>query len=360
MEFSAKKYDLIKPMLVLVLLLLVIETALEIRHYLRCYNTPILGQKDCSISDTKTGNSSAEVKTVEYGPIPNWPYRSVIPKRAHPITTPGDISLGSDMSIIWIASSSHAEHSRLPPDRIFPNKICESVRNSKDSHCLVVNGSRAGDSIKTNLMNLENAPFVNQIEQVVLYQMAIFLAREQNRVNGKAPVSAQGLDYFKEQLGKVFQSTSVYSHLSEYIGSTVKLASFRRADLEGADIRWTELLKEFIDTCNALNIEPVLTTFAAAYDISNIANAPTSLLRTLVRENNTLSPSGYVGIIDTLNTLTKSIAKEHNIVVIDIAETVGGQPALFVDMVHFSPKGHDIVADTIGKRLRLADDIPGV
>ncbi|MDB3935100.1 hypothetical protein N9383_00090 [Granulosicoccus sp.] len=351
-----KRFTPLAPIALVLTILFSLEVALEWRHYRRCFDTPIFGSKDCTSAESALEITSGETDTSDvpataprYGPVDNWPYRSLVPS-----------AIQTQRTVVWIASASHAEHTRLAPELVFPNLICGAL-SYPDSECLVVNGSRAGFSITDNIELLEQAPEVAIPDVAVLYQMATFLASRQRKiVNGSQESSSEdnapaaGELLYRQTLAALsreFQSTSLYLQLSQIVGSTIKLAGFRDKQLQGALDAYLDEVGHFVEYCKEHDILPVLTTFAIAYDHINYQSAPRSLQMTFVRENPTLSLEGYAHTVHELNVELREFARQRELLIIDLAAVAGGRSELFVDLVHFNPLGHQRIAETIAADL---------
>jgi len=357
-EISSLRSDLrpLLPLAGMLLVLVVLELMLELRHYHRCFDTPIFGQKQCSgLASPDNSDTAITSNSPAYGPVSTWPYRSRVPE--------GNLD---EKTILWIASSSHAEHQSLPAQTIFPNRICEKI--DKVESCLVVNGSKAGDSIDRNIQSLSRFSPTGRVDKAILYQMAIFISRQQrkqempdgglasNTGNAKDPsvelASQRLFASVSEALRTGFQRTSLYLHLSEYIGGTVKLAGFKRDDIDGIDEEYMRIVHAYVNFCRDSGIEPVLTTFAIAYDVSNSNDVPTSMARTFVRKNPLLSTAGFARTVERLNNRIESYATNEKVKLIDLGMYVGGKPEYFVDMIHFNEAGHDLVAAIIAQHVQ--------
>lgn len=347
-----KTFKPLVPLAMLFLILSGLELALEWRHFNRCFDTPIFGKKVCSdvtapvenALEDADGGVVSETEMV-YGPVPHWPFRSLVPADTGALTR----------VVVWVASASHAEHSRLPPDRIFPNLVCDAMKLRSDE-CLLVNGSRAGFAIKHNIELLEQAPEAAYPDIAVLYQMAIFVSSWQRKSADadNEEIDAKPLSTYQKTMASLrdfTHRTSIYLHLSQLIGSTIKLASFRDDSLPGVREAYIQEVSRFVEYCEERGIVPVLTTFAIPYTPTTLHLVPKTLQLTLVRENRTLSLEGYIRTINELNAAVMAFAVQEDLPLIDLASAVGGRPELFVDMVHFTKKGHRRIAETLATGL---------
>jgi len=324
--------------IVLVLLIASVETLLEVRHYYRGFDTLLFGKRAPSVS------SEATLSTSTFGPTPTFPFRSLIPKNNT-----------EQLRSIWIASASHAEHIRFPADALFPNLICAHIKPTEP--CFVVNGSKAGMNIDSNLALLGEWKNSVKPKTAMLYQMAIFLADEQSSSTKEDSIQTEKastphtFDAAMKPLHTMLQSSSLYLHISEYITANLEIYGPRDATLPGIEAEYAKKLKTFITYCNNNNIEPVLTTFAIAHHSNNLHIAKRSFLTTLIRQNKKLSVKGYIDTVEKLNATIRTVALDYNVRYVDIAKRIGGQPEYFVDFVHFNQAGHKVVAQEIANVL---------
>jgi|GEM_PF-2362962 len=334
-------YRLLHTLFGTIMLVCLLELALEYRHHKLNYATPIFGQ--ASTPDTKPTNHNSQGNL--YGPTADFPFRSkVVPIGKHKSYHP----------VIWIASASHAEHIRLPAIKVFPNRICEFMESPIS--CIAFNGSRAGMSISDNIRLLEKSLSEYKPSIAILYQMSLAI-EEQQRIlttrskSSKSTSFANPLIDFKP-ISKLFQRTSIHQHLSDYVGGNIKLqASLKGVLPDDSRKQYMSDIRKFVEFCQNNNIVPILTTFATSHSIDNLSEMPRSLKTNFVRYNTYLSPEGWVNSTAALNKSVQTYAATNSISLIDINAVIGGRPEYFVDFVHFNETGHKIIAETISHSL---------
>jgi hypothetical protein len=320
---------------VLVAILFSIELALEFRHYRLGWETPILGQQVAALA-------SEERKTKEkiYGPIDGFPFRSRIIEEEKA----GKLRL-------WIASASHAEHSRLPVRKIFPNLLCQSIESEKNG-CEVINGSKAGIGIDTNVAFVDEFASRYMPDYVLLYQSTQVIGGQQKSIleDGTGPEPAKGHGIFDFSKAKnLFQKTSAYQHLTDYIGGNIKLQGLLKTSLPSEmDDDFEEQVMKFINSSRSHGARPVLVTFAASHSSENIELLPRSIETSFVRYSSYLSADGWVYMIEHYNSLLRDIAVREKSPLIDLESELHGKHDFFVDYVHFSLEGHARVAEFVG------------
>jgi hypothetical protein len=323
--------------------LFLLEVVLEYRHYDMGFTTPIFGVKIAKLQNSgiKDGPSPFTGQSISYGPTDRFPFKSILLNAEK-----------KNSKRIWIASASHAEGGRLPAGSIFPNLICNYLTTKNP--CEVINGSKSGMTIRQNIKQLnEYAPFY-QPDFAVLYQMYMAISEEEKLLSKTAGNGAQLnrnlIDY--SRLKAVYQSLSLYGHLTDHIGGNIKLAGQLKDRLpktSGSDFEWQ--VNSFIDACRQKGVKPILTTFAASHDLSNIDKMHFSLRTNFVKYNTYLSPNGWIQTISIYNELLRKISINRNVPLIDIETKLNGDYKYFIDFVHFNAHGHSEVARIISHDL---------
>jgi hypothetical protein len=175
-----------------------LELLLEFRAYQRGFDTLVLGTK---ASSTLDGTESA-VAAETYGPTRDFPFRSRI-------SAQGTRS-------ICIASASYAEDLRVPVDRIFPT-ILETTLREDRTDLIVINASRAGQTIDDNVQTLEGSMLnVYSPKVVVLYQMGNDLKRLTSPSPDTRTLETWDLPVLPpiaSELRAMLHRTTAYSHL---------------------------------------------------------------------------------------------------------------------------------------------------
>ncbi len=327
---------LLKLPLLIVLILLVVESLLEYRHYRNGYITPIFGNPN-----VKTEQLLKSGEPVLMGPTKDYPFRSSVLKQPS----------GNGLRI-WIASASHAEHDRLPSDKIFPNMICQHLK-LVNQDCEVINGSKAGLSIKGDIDLLNAYAPKLKPDYVLLYQMSMEIEGMQKKFlmenSSVADNNATGIIDFSYPK-KIFQNASANTHLTEYLGGYIRLnALLKERFPKAADDYFHDELLSFIRASRHLNAAPVLMTFAGSHDKGNIDNMDYGIKTNFVRYAARLSVNGWLESVSRFNQIIIKTASEEGVPLIDLAKKLNGKPEYFVDFVHFGEQGHQAIAKFIAK-----------
>ena len=82
-------------------------------------------------------------------------------------------------------------------------------------------------------------------------------------------------------------------------------------------------------------------------------NVPNEVTDLLFRYNVYLSLSGWFDTITRFNQILKRVADEQQIRLIDLDSVLSGHSEYFRDFVHFTPEGHEKVAETIYAGLQI-------
>ena len=80
----------------------------------------------------------------------------------------------------------------------------------------------------------------------------------------------------------------------------------------------------------------------------------------MVRYNPYLKPSGWIKSVHNLNAVIREVARDHNVLLLDLETPLAQQAELFRDPVHFTPAGHEeaarVLAHELGRALPPSDD----
>lgn len=308
------------------------------------YTTPIFGimiekkQEKDTVDDLI---STIDDEIVNYGPTTEFPFRSILLDAKK-----------NEVKRIWLASASHAEAGRLPAEIIFPNLIC-GFMNTKNA-CEVINASKAGMGISENISQLIEYAGHYKPDYAILYQMSMDISRQQTILT-KAETSSSSLpsnslfDY--SEIKTIYQSLSLYGHLTDYIGGNVKLEGQLKNSIPLSDDDFEIQIRSFIYACRYNKVKPILTTFAASHDLNNIHKMHHSIRTSFVKYNTYLSPVGWINTVSRYNNLIRKISKSENVPLIDIAEKMNGDYQYYIDFVHFNEQGHTRIANIISEEL---------
>lgn len=327
-------------------IILAVETALEFRHYRLGYATPFFGQlpsADSAETAAAENPDTNENMSTQFGPTDEFPFRSEIIQAQR----------GNEVRV-WIASASHAQGGRHPADAIFPNLIC--LPENLATPCEVINGSKGGMTVKENIEQIEEFSHLYKPDYAILYQMSMIISQQQKQLtqkNTEGPKAKPKKTLVNiSPLKTYLQTFSLYVHLSDFIGGNIKLQGALKSNMPDTMVQdFERQIYAFIATCREHNIKPMLATFAASHDVSNIGLMPASERTNFVKYNTYLSPEGWMNTIALYNEKITAIANEEEIPLVDIAQQANGKTQLFDDYVHFNRKGHKTVAITIAQTL---------
>ncbi len=254
----------------------------------------------------------------------------------------------------WIASSSHAEDIYLSREVIFPSRL-EQLFHKPEIPVTVINASHAGMDIEANRADLESRGSDLKPDVVVLYQMSLQITKLSKQfLSGKQPGSTKGKSFETSKptppswITQLYENTSLYALLKGNV-STRLTGQRVLADSLGqqAELEFEQQVKGFLDSARQVGAQPVLCTFATSHTQRNLPHVPREVTDFLFRYNVYLSLSGWFEAIDRFNQILKRVADEQHIRLIDLDRVLSGHPEYFRDFVHFTPEGHQKVAETI-------------
>ena len=315
--------------------LLLLEGILEIRAHSRGFDTIVFGTFQ-----------RQNVATADNPPLPPNPRATLT--AAAPDKKRGETRY-------WIASSSHAEDSYLSRDVIFPSRL-EKLLQKPGRVSTVMNASHAGMDIEANREDLESRGANEKPDVVILYQMSTQITKlSKQLLSGKRPGSSTAKKAANSKpapqphwIAQVYENTSVYALLKGNVSNRLTGQRVLADSLgEQADLLFELQVKEFLNSAKKIGAEPVLCTFATSHTERNMPNIPREVTDLLFRYNVYLSISGWFDTITRFNQILKRIATEQHIRLVDLDAALSGHPGYFRDFVHFTPEGHQKVAETL-------------
>ncbi len=320
--------------------LLLLEGSLEIRAHFRGFDTLAFGTfQRQNISPTAAA------------PPPQSPATTL---------TSGPPDKKPDEIRYWIASSSHAEDSYLSRELIFPSRL-ETMLQTSGRPVTVINASHAGMDIEANRADLMDHGAAAKPDAVILYQMSTQITKLSKQfLSGKQPGSSKGQKSNNSQpvpqpswIAKTYEKTSLYALLKGNISNRLtgqRVLANNLGDL--ADLEFELQVKQFVNTARQVGAEPILCTFATSHTERDLPKVPDEVTDLLFRYNVYLSLSGWFDTIARFNRILRRVADEQHLTLIDIHAAVSGHPEYFRDFVHFTPEGHQKVAEIIFAALR--------
>lgn len=341
------RFRVLLPLLGTILFLFAAELALEVRAYSRGWNTMFFGQREGIAGSYESGGGAFG----EFGPTESFPFRSILVDPEKPVGT----------TRYWIASASYAEDQRTEPVSIFPHLLSEQLNHS-GSPTQVLNAARAGADIQSNLRLLDSLCGQWQPDVVILYEMSteinvlseLFLSdagsteqlRPEEEPKGPSdPVEPNWIVRLAEQ-------TTIYELLRMNLTTKVVEARLLENHFPAeAELEFANRVLGAVQEIRAIGGQPVLCTFATSHDRRLLSSLP---IGGMLRWNMYLSAEGWVDAVEVLNQTLRRVAREQDLVLVDVNSAVGGRPELFRDFVHLNRDGHRIVAETIAQTLLTA------
>jgi lysophospholipase L1-like esterase len=240
--------------------------------------------------------------------------------------------------------------------------VAQMVTRLKDAwqadgrHFDAINGAVPGYTLTTSGLQLREriAPFGPDV--VVLYQVGTDLAAHARR-QFAPPLAEPGTN---AQLAKRLQKASLLVNLIR-----VNTAAFRakRVPQERHDqleeaglIDYEDRLRDLIDYCRRENWQLVLCTCPRAFGDPTAPTDQHTLAASALANCPMLSLEGLNNAYERYNDRLRRVAREEDLLLIDLAAIVPRRAEYFVDAVHLNDEGHALVGETIARELarRLA------
>jgi lysophospholipase L1-like esterase len=343
-------FRLLAPLLWIVVCLVALEVALELRATRLGWPTLLFG-----------GAAGEKQADATWGPSDDFPFRS---RRVAAEPTAG-------RARIWFASASYGEDVQLPPDEVFPNLVAARLRE-RGIECDALNASSAGNTVTWNARELTEFGARYRPDVVVLYQMSNDIDELSTLLCGRgwAPADERGAPPVAEAddpataetdwLTRSVEETTVFKHLKSAV--TSRLTRERRLAPtlgEAGEALFEARVRAFLARCRELDARAVLCTFPTAYTRETIANTPLEYELNMLRFNVFLALEGWLDSVERFNAVLRRVAGAENVPLIELAEPVSGRTELFRDMWHLTGPGHVEVAGRIAAELeRLAPLAP--
>jgi len=108
-------------------------------------------------------------------------------------------------------------------------------------------------------------------------------------------------------------------------------------------------LSLFVFTCKQFNITPILMTQARAFSKSANKKHLNGVARILQEGDDYFDQ--YTSLFDSLNQVTRMVAKDFDIKLIDLDKELTGDTACFYDAIHYNKHGSERVAEIVSLKL---------
>lgn len=334
------QFSNLSPIFFGLLYLVIAEIGLEYRAHSRGYETLLF----------QIEQRSGE-KPVHTSENTNREQASVFPFRSPVVTAEKE----ENERRILISSASHAEDSYLPVEKIFPTRLATNLQRF-GSLVNVLNASRAGIGITSNIDDLEQIGQRYNSDISILYQMSTEISRMSKQdVSQKTPdqdnrTSQEEHRSFWDFAPRFFEQTTLYTLIKTNL--TTRLSECRNLpdSLPGeAHSEFKQLVRRYIKSSQAQGMTPVLCTFAASS--SSVSQFPRDHWYAILRTTPKLSKQGWLSTINEWNESLRALAQQHDLALIDLSDECTGKRELFRDFVHFSEEGHSRVAQVIADEL---------
>jgi len=341
-------FRVLRPILWIGLFIAAAEIGLEYRAHVRGWDTLLFG----AIRSVHAGPQQSTGSAPGFGPTAHFPFRGPVLERQRP----------ANAVRIWVAAASHGEDIYLPPDVVFPNVIGKKLQ-LQGVPAQMLNASKAGAGIDGDLAFLRREFERWQPDVVILYQLSLdigllsrqFLGPAKKKIaSGNADVELSPAASAGEPswAARLYRKTTSYELLNAVITTRVSAMGLSNDDI-GNEARnaFRRKIVRYVDEVRALGAEPVLCTFSVSFPPGATTPVPRDVVLFVHRWTAHLSARGWLAAVEQLNGVIRDVAGDRGVLLVDTASVLTGREALFRDPVHFTPQGHDVMADTIAAAL---------
>jgi lysophospholipase L1-like esterase len=230
----------------------------------------------------------------------------------------------------------------------------------------VVNAARPGATTYRNHPYLRDRLLALEPDVLLFYEGYNDLWRSVQRhrqeqtdyaaVDADLPPTAEPLD-----LGSPREWTTLPSFLAERLGFRLEerlrprplpRRSPDRFAFHPAIVRiYEKNLRAMVRLARSRGAQPVLATFATADDAALPAAEREKRLRYVLHQNRDLDVETAAEGIEIYRGITRRVAGEESVPLVDLATILSGDARLFVDTIHFSPEGERRMAQVLGDAL---------
>ena len=318
--------------------LCIAECGLEVRASRKGFRTHLFGSAAAQHTEHAGEHSARTNASTEetFGPTPDFPFRSRVCD-----------SKRTDKLRIWIASSSHAEDVRIPPNAIFPSVLQKELQQL-GIRCEILNASKAGMSIRQNIQQYERLSPTWQPDIVVVYQLANDFAsscRREKEPTHEGP-KPQGLPKIELGVQGFVERTTAYelvkANLSPLIAQSRESKDVIPKSFLGS---FEQDLSSMLTAANSRNADCFICTFGLSHiDTKTFPSNYKLVLSSILPE---YSSTAWIQATSEGNSIIRARFAKH----FDLAAVLRGQTQLYRDPVHFSAAGHQFVGAWLAQEI---------
>lgn len=320
------------------------EIGLELREYIRGYDSMLFGSGESMRISPHLQAATKDRFPIQWGSSndPTFPFRSRY------VTA----SNSKSNKKIWILSSSMAEDIYLPPSDIWPNMLELTLTEKKEGHYQVLNAAKVGMTIPDGLKKLQKYYHIYKPDIVIVYSMSNAINRLSRSLTNNNSVSSNEIKK-KHWTNKIAENTTLYAKARNVIGTRIigmgMLNNFLEPNARQIFVNSLEDIKNF---CNNHKIKLIICTFATEVGpLDNISSINGTVGSLCFKYNSYLSAKGWVNTVRDWNEEIRFFAANNHIRLIDLANVLTGNKAFFRDYVHFTRKGHQEIAKLISAEI---------
>jgi lysophospholipase L1-like esterase len=215
----------------------------------------------------------------------------------------------------------------------------------------VLNGAVPGYMVTQSLENFRRSLARFKPDVVVVCHAATDLAAHTRRQFG----GGQAVSYGLPSLSRYAEGVSLAYELARANTAFLRAGQFRRnrdrrVDQRGVE-RFESALSELIIECQKTQAQVIVCTFARAFSANQPPATRAKLAATACFFNPQLGIDGLIDAYERYNEAIRQAAGESGARVADADRMIPREEACFRDSIHFSPLGHQRMADVVAEQI---------
>ncbi len=215
----------------------------------------------------------------------------------------------------------------------------------------VLNGAVPGYTVTQSLKNFRKSLARFNPDIVIVCHAATDLAAHTRRQFG----GSQAASYALPSLSRYVEGLSLAFELVRANTASLRAGQFRRnrnrrVDQRGVE-RFESALSELIAECQKTHANVIVCTFARAFSADQPPATRAKLAATACYFNPQLSVDGLIDAYERYNDTIRHVAGDQGARLADADRTIPKAKAFYRDSIHFSPLGHQRMADLIAEQI---------
>ncbi|GJM25332.1 MAG: hypothetical protein DHS20C16_17470 [Phycisphaerae bacterium] len=216
----------------------------------------------------------------------------------------------------------------------------------------VLNGAVPGYTVTQSLENFRRSLVRFKPDVVVVCHAATDLAAHTRRQFGGG---TQAVSYGLPSLSRYAEGVSLAYELVRANTAFLRAGQFRRnrdrrVDQRGVE-RFESSLATLIGECQESHAQVIVCTFARAFSADQPSATRAKLAATACFFNPQLGVDGLIDAYERYNDAIRQAANVTGVRVADADREIPREKACFRDSIHFSPRGHERMADVVAEQI---------